>query len=227
MASVFDRPTSVILCGDPGALLNWVAYGFASIHPGGYHWTDVRMAGQRIDDRDPLARLRIPDDRLSVIPPQELARNDGPANVAISAVVRSDETTRSARQLMDFLRLPAHVQRVVASRERGGRPLLLVLSNGHRLAALYPDEAVGPLIDAVVASGVSLLVTYPDEPQRGRLAFEHVWHLRGTEPSRWGEARFSVEKGTGDGPFRPGSVTALRDLPDAARILEPTRHLAD
>jgi hypothetical protein len=227
MGGFFDRPTSAILCGSPGALLNWVAFGFASANPGGFFWADVRMAGQRIDAWDPLALLQIPDDHLSVIPPHELARNDAPANVAVSAVVRSDDMAQNARQLMDFLRLPARIQRVVAHQEDGGRPPMLVLSNGHRLASLYPDEAVGPLIEAVVRSGVSLLVTYPDEPQEGRLAFENVWHLKGGEPSRWGQARFSVEKGTADEPFRAGSTALLQDLPGADRMLEPTRRLVD
>ncbi len=215
----FERPTSVILCGTPGRLLDWIAYGFATTQPGGYLWTDVRLSGQRIDEQDPLAQGLIGEEFLSVVEPQDLPRNDVPANAAISGLVRSDEPPESLKQLVDFLRLPTHTQALLASRRPADATTLVVLSNAHRLASLYPLRAVGPIVRAIVAGGVSLFVAYPDEPPEGRLEFSNVWHLRTSAGASWGEAQIVVEQGDGRTSFEPGSRTRLREIPRLAPIL--------
>ncbi len=215
----FDRPTSAILFGAPSRLLDWVAYGFASTHPGGYLWTDVRLSGQRVDVRDPLAQGVIGEGRLSVVEPKELSRSDVPANAAISGLVRADEPPESLRLLVDFLGLPSHTQALLASRRRGDATTLVVLSNAHRLAPLYPLEAVGPVVRAIVAGGVSLFVAYADEPPDGRLEFQNVWHLRTSKGTSWREAEIEVEKSDGGTTLEPGDHVPLRSIPRLAGVL--------
>jgi hypothetical protein len=217
--TAFERPTSVILLGSPGALLNWVALGFASTSRGGYFWTDVRLPEQRIDDRDPLARAAIPSNRLSVVQPQELSRNDAPANAALSMVVRADDDGGTLRQLADFIRLPTHTQALIAAQPPGDTSPLVVLSNAQRIAPLYPEDAVAPVVKAIVGAGVSLFVTYADEAPQGRLDFENVWHLKSRPASSWPEAWIEVEKASAGGPYEAGAKVEVRAIPRLAGVL--------
>jgi hypothetical protein len=209
----------VILCGGPGPLLDWVAWGFATANPGGYFWTDVRMAGQAMDARGPLGRGRIPADHLSVVTPPELSPNDAPANAAISALLHADEPRSYLQQLADFLRLPEHTRTVISERRIREPPVLLVLSNGHRIAAQYPVGSVGPLVRAIVAAGASLFLTYADEPPEGRSGFSNIWHVQGGAMSDWPSASLEVEAGTFEAPFTTGARVRLADLPRVAGAL--------
>lgn len=211
--TAFERPTSAILVGTPGALLNWIAFGFASTSRGGYFWTDVRLSGQKVDERDPIARGEIAPARFAVVPPEELSQNDAPANAALSMLVHADDGGGPLRQLADFIRLSTHTRELIASQPRGESPPLLVLSNAQRVASLYRAEAVGPVVQAIVGSGVSLLVTYADDPPEGRVDFENVWHVRTPDRAPWSEASIEVEKARTDGPFAPGSRVGLRTVP--------------
>jgi hypothetical protein len=215
----FARPTSAIVCGAPGLLLDWIAYGFASTQSGGYLWTDIRLARQKVDERDPLALGLIAEDRLSVLEPQSLPRNDVPANAAISGLVRSDETPENLRRLVDFLRLPTHTQELLASRRESGATTLVVLSNAHRLASLYPIDSVGPIVSAIVNSGVSLFVAYPDEPPEGRREFGNVWHLRSRPGTPWREAEIHVEQSDGSTSFEQGDRVPLQRIPRLTGVL--------
>jgi hypothetical protein len=216
----FGTPGSTILCGRPGALLNWVAYGFASSNPGGYFWTDVRMAGQLLDPSDPLASSRISPELLSIVEPQTLAPQDRVANAAISGLVRSATPTSSDQQFVDFLRLPEHTQRLLATQTTGTKPIVLVLSNSQRMAALYATESVGPLVRAISGAGASLLVTYADEPPEGRLGFDNVWHLVAGERPTWLSSRLIVEKGPPTGPFAAGESVPLAGIERVASHLK-------
>jgi len=218
-SEAFVRPSSAILCGSPGALLDWVALGFARTNPGGYFWTDVRLPEQRVDRRGPLARHAIPPEQLSVVEPEVLSRNDAPANAAIWAVVSPSESAPALGQLADFLRLPSHTQRLIASRGNAAGPPVLVLSNAHRIAAEYPTESVGPLVRAIVGAGVSLFMTFSDEPPKGRLAFDNVWHLEAGDVSSWREAQLVVEAGTFGPPLTAGSKVPLSRISRLSGVL--------
>jgi hypothetical protein len=222
----FREPAAAILCGYPGSLLDWVAYGFASTNKGGYFWTDVRMPGQLIDEADPLARGRIPPDHLNVVEPHQLTRNDVPANAAISALIREEESRPSMQLFVDFLRLPLHTQRLISEQQEGPDPILLILSNAQRIAAQFPTDTVGPVVRAIVGSGVSLLLVFPDEPPAARLAFENVWHIHGEGIRTWRTARLEIERGNFAKPFTTGLQIPLPEIACVAPLLkdfEPPR----
>lgn len=215
----FREPSAAILCGHPGSLLHWVALGFALANRGGYFWTDARLPGQRIDEADPLARGKIPPDHLNVVEPLQLTRNDVPANAAISAVIREDESGPNRNQLVDFLRLPTHTQRLIADQRMTADPVLLVLSNGHRIAAQFPDDTVGPLVRAIVGSGVSFLLVFADEVPAGRLGFENVWHIKGEGVPQWRSALLEIERSDFVAPFTAGSRIPLTEIACVASLL--------
>lgn len=216
---LFSKPTSVFLCGNCGAVLNWVAFAIASRVPGSYYWIDVRHGGQLLDPLDPLARGAIPTDQLSVHLPGELAPNEPAAGAATPGGVQPGERAVEPEQRADFLRLPPPVQALVLAKRSQEPPMVLVLSNTHRLAAFYPSATVGPVVRAILALGVSMLFTFADAPPEGRFAFEHIWQLQAIDPLFWRQARFRVERGDASDPVPPGAEIELERLPVVSAAL--------
>ena len=217
---LFQRPTSVILCGSQGPLLDWVVFALASRAPGGYFWTDVRLEGQPADTIGPLGRRAIPEDHLSVLSPQELTTNDALANAAITGGLRPEERLSEIERVSDFLRLPSHTQALIAAQRTSGAPAVLVLSNAQRLAALYPPTTISPVLRAMVAADVSVVLVFADAPPRARVEFDNVWHLDSAELSRWRDAVLRIEKANTRPPLTAGKGVPLRDLPAVAETLQ-------
>jgi len=218
-SEMFSRSTSVFLCGDSRPLLNWVAYALIAAHSAGLVWTNIQLEDEVPDDADLLSTKLLPPDRFLTVSPKELAPDDFAGNVALGGLVRSDEPPDVVRRFADFLRLPLHTQALLSRLPRDGTAVVLVLSNGHRIAALYTTATVAPTVRSIVEAGASLLMTWADAPPGGRLAFEHVLHLRGNAPAAWRDAVLRVEKGSSSGPLRTGAEFRLGDWPMVASIL--------
>lgn len=219
LGGMFDRPTSVILYGDSRPLLNWVAFALAVGNPGGYAWTDIQLEGEVRDDADLLRTHLIPEDRFFEVSPDRLILDDFAGNVALGGLVRSGDPPETVQRFADFLRLPSHAQSLISRLPRDGPPAVLVLSNGQRIAALYSWETAAPAIRSVVQSGASLLLTWAEAPTRGRLEFERVFHLKGSDRATWRDGILSVERGTSTGPLRTAVELRLGDLPEVASVL--------
>ena len=216
---IFRKPTSVIIFGDDRPLLNWVAYALAFINDPEFIWTDVRSLGQTPAPIDPMARNKIPPERFFVRRPSELTLNDEAANVAISAVIRSDETPENVRRLLDFLRLPTPTQHVLSTPRRDQR-LVVILSNSQRLAALYPSvENVSDTVRSILATDVNLIMTFADTPTEGRRAFDSIVHIQGTMHDGWQNAIMTVEKGPSDGALPTGFRVRLGEFAPVASVL--------
>lgn len=212
-------PASILIIGNDRPLLNWIAYALASVLDPEFRWTDVRMQGEVLAESDPLSREVISADRLSLVRASELAPDHSRANMAVSAVIRGDETPENLRRLLDFLRLPERSQQALSRAVPADRPRVLVMSNAHRLVGYYPVRIVGPLLRAIVASGVIVIMTFADAPTEGRFAFDVVLHLQVHPSGKWRQARLRVEKGLPEGPFRMGSEYGLGDFSRVASVL--------
>lgn len=215
----FDRPTSMVMYGSSRPLLNWVAYALASAADPGFVWTDVRLEGEVLTDVDPLSRNLIPPDRMNVVSPAGLIPNDAVANMAIAGVIREEESDVALGRLLDFLRLPPGAQRLLARGSSGNRPKVLVLSNAHRLVAVWPARALAPALGAIVGAGGSLFMTFADAPPGSHDAFEIRLHLEGGNSKSWRQTTLRVEKGPSAGPFRPGSEHRLGEFDPVAAVL--------
>lgn len=217
---VFDRPTSVIVFGSDRPLLDWVAFVLASSNDPEFVWTDVRFPGQDPGKEDPMTRAVIPPERLTVRRPSELTLNDQSANVAVSAVIRSDEPPEDLRRLVDFLRLPTPTQQVLSGPRSSRRRSVVVLSNAHRLAALYPGaETVARTVRTILESDTVLVMTFADAPSDARFGFETILHVDGSLRDGWRRATLRVERAASDGPFRAGTQAPLGELPPFASVL--------
>ena len=218
--TLFPRPTSVFISGNSRALLNWVAYALAAASDPEFVWTDVRLSEESIASDDLLSRDRIPVERLHLVAPSELTPDDATANMAVSTVIRADEPPEDLRRLTEFLRLPIRTQRVLEQASGEGPPRVVVLSNGHRLVAIYSNTAmVTSAVHAIVSSGVAFIMTFADSPPGGRLAFETVIHVDGGDPTAWRLAKIRVEKAPIGGVFTAGSELLLTDVESVATVL--------
>ena len=217
--NLFADRTSVFLCGSERPLLRWVAYALVANHPGGFLWGHVQMEGEVFEESDVLATPLIPRDRFIPVRPTELKRDELAGNVALGGLMRSDADEETVRRFADFLRLPAQTQELFSRLPQGGAIPVLVLSGGHRLAALYSRAEVAPTLRSILEIGGSMLMTWADAPPAGRQEFDHVLHLKGYEPVNWREATLKVEKGWPSTPLRTGTEIRLADVPLIAKVL--------
>ncbi|HTP53989.1 MAG TPA: hypothetical protein VML94_03365 [Thermoplasmata archaeon] len=215
--AIFGQPTSVFVGGPSRSLLNWVVYALASRTDPGFIWTDVRLPGEVLAGTDPLARGLVDPDRLNIVYPQELVPGD-PSAVPPAGVDRPAPPA-TVRRLEDFLRLPLHTQRLLAGAPKGGHPIVLALSNAHRMVGPYPTETVAPIVRTIVESGAILFVTFADAPPEGRFAFETVLQVEGETPRRWKDAALWVERGPTDGPLPSGARYPLAEFEPIAAVL--------
>jgi hypothetical protein len=223
-SELFERPTSVYLGGTNRALLNWVAFAAAQESPRGYVWTDVRLRDQLLDEESPIGRRVIPPERLRVVSPAELAPLESPKSRQTSRLQHADESPETIARLVQFLGLaPRPSEGHAHPSANDGPPMLLILSNAHRIAALYPTAKVGAVLQAIVASGGTLLLTFADAPPAGRMSFQYALQLEGGDLRDWRRAVLHVEKGSPSGPLRSGSRFPLFDLPPVLRTL--SQHL--
>jgi len=215
----FKHPTSVFLYGPPGALLDWVAWAFASSAPGGYRWTDIRGPGDALDPAGPLARGVVPEAQLGVGDPRELAPDHAAANAVITAGIVPGEPHPQLERLSDFLRLPEPTRALLASRPSSSFPLVLVLSNGHRLLPYYTEESVRSALRVLSGQGIAILNVFPEVPSEARFIFDNVWRLSRSDPHGWQRTHLTVEKAGPLGPLSTEGELGLQDLPSVTRIL--------
>jgi len=215
----FQRATSVFLYGTRSPLLDWVAWAFAASAPGEYYWTDVRARDEAVDPDGPIARHAVPEARLRVRDPQDLAPDHAGANAAITAGIRPDESHPQLEQLSDFLRLPEPTRSLIASRRPGSPPYVVVISNGHLLLPLYSRPAVRSTLQTLTAHGLAILDVFPAVPTENRFLFDNVWRLEPSPLDHWQRARLDVEKAAPFGPLTVGRDQKLEGLPHVGASL--------
>ncbi len=218
----FAKPTSIFIFGTDRALLKWVTLALLAPYSSRAYWTDVRLDGETLDPLDPLALHAVPEDHLHVVHPREMERDEQEAQraeAAAATMIRSDEVPESLRRISEFLRLPAHTQARIASVAMGDQPAILIASNAHHLVGIYPRESIGPIIHAILDSGVCLFVLWTGAPPPLRTVFDVVLSVDGNA-SHWRDSTLQCEQGVATGLLGPGKPCRLGELPSIARVLE-------
>jgi len=217
------RPLSVFLAGTSRPLLKWVALALLEPYSSRIHWTDLRVTGETLEPLDPIALHMVPADRLKILHPRELQRDDRASRLAETAattVLRTDGAPEEFQRATEFVRLPPHTQARISTMPVEGGPPILVTANGHRLVSLYPIETIGPMVRSIVDSGTCFVLLWADAVPSVRDVFDVVLHLEGGGPGSWREAILRSEKGISTGPLGSGRPSRLSDLPEVARFLE-------
>lgn len=218
LPGTLERPTSVFLSGGPSPLLNWVAYGFAAANRGDYYWTDVRSAGEDPDPRGPIASRLAGSERFGAVPPERLAPQRMPEGTATA--VRTTTSPDRLHESLDFFRLPEYSKSLILNRPKGSAAFLLVYSNVQRVAPYYPPTALGPLAEAVVRAGVSVIVTHADEVPDGRRVFRNSWQVHVADRTPWANAELEVEFGDLPGGLIQGAKRPLREIPQLRPLVD-------
>ena len=217
------KPSSLIVIGSNRPLLKWVGVALLAPYSSRVYWTDVQMAGEVLEPLDPIALHAVPEDRLQVVHPRDLQRDEEEARrvgAATATMLRADEPPESLRRISEFLRLPQRTQDRIASTSSSDEPSILVLSNAHRTVGLYHPESVAPMIRTIVNSGTVLALLWAEAPPAQRSIFDVVLHVEGGGPSRWREATLRSEQGISHGPLGSGRPCRLTDLGAVAAVLE-------
>jgi hypothetical protein len=218
----FEKPTSVIISGASRSLLKWFAFAALAPYSARVHWTDVRLPGEVLDPLDPISLRAIPPETVDVRLPRELAPDDQgarQAEAAAATVLRSDEPNSSLHGVVEFLRMPDHAQKLIAASGRDPAPLILVTANSHRLASVYSEDRVGPLLRALKESGTCQVALWAEAPTTYASLFDVVLHLEGNSPAEWQNASIRCEKGISTGPFASRTPRRLSDIAPIATIL--------
>jgi hypothetical protein len=185
-----------------------------------FMWTDIRLSEEVLDPLDPLARHVVPERQLSVIRPEVLRRTPEPAGV-LSTMIHPDEPDDRKRQLENFLRLPEHTQDLISRVPKTGIMPVFGLSNAHRIAALFPPDAIRPTLHGIKASGTSLIMTWADALPGSAKEFDFVLGVEGLGPRSWRSALLRCDRGDSSGPARAGKRFRLGDLAPIAEVLGP------
>jgi hypothetical protein len=219
----FGRPSSVFISGASRSLLKWFAFSSLAPYASRVYWTDVRLPGEILDPLDPMALHAIPDESVYVLQPRDLQPDDvgaRQAEAAAATMLKSDESTSSIEGLVEFLRMPVHAQKLISSTGRVDAPSILVTANAQRLATVFPQDRIAPLMRAMLESGTCQVALWAEAPTTLTSVFDIVLHLEGHGPADWRNATIRCEKGISSGPLAAPKPLRLSEIVSIASILE-------
>jgi hypothetical protein len=217
------QATSLFIAGTNRPLLKWTALALLDPYSKRTWWTDVRMEGESLEPDDPIGTNIVPPERVHVLHPLQLQRDDADARRAERAaavMLHHDEPADSVRRIFEFLKLPEHSQQRIVSTFAGDEPAILVLANAQRLMGLYPASAVIPMVNAIVDAGACIVVLWSEALPPERSGFDVVLHVDGSGPSAWRATQLRCEKGLASGPLAHGVTARLDSLPTVASVLD-------
>ncbi len=219
----FGKPTSVFISGPSRSLLKWFAFSSLAPYASRVYWTDVRLPGEILDPLDPMTVHAIPEESVYVLQPRDLQPDDQgarQAEAAAATMLKSDETTNSIEGLVEFLRMPSHAQKLISTTGRIDAPSILVTANAQRLATVYSQDRIAPLMHAMLESGTCQVALWAEAPTTFTSIFDVILHLEGYGPTDWRNATVQCERGISTGPLASGKARRLSDIGPIAAVLE-------
>ena len=219
----FGKPSSVFISGTSRSLLKWFAFASLAPYASRVYWTDVRLPGEILVPLDPMTVHAIPEGSVYVLQPRELQPDDQgarQAEAAAATMLKSDETTDSIQGLVEFLRMPSHAQKLISSTGRSDAPSILVTANAQRLATVYSEDRIAPLMRAMLESGTCQVALWAEAPTTLTSVFDVILHVEGSGPTDWRNATVQCEKGISTGPLASARVHRLSGIEPIATILE-------
>ncbi|MGB6501203.1 MAG: hypothetical protein WBG19_07385 [Thermoplasmata archaeon] len=219
----FDKPTSIFISGASRSLLKWFAVASLAPYSSRVYWTDVRLPGEILEPLDPMALHAVPEETVYVLHPRELQPDDEGAHraeAAAATMLRSDGAPGSIEGLVEFLRMPAHAQKLISSTGRPEAPSILVTANSQRLASVYSPERIAPLMRAMLESGTCQVALWAEAPTTYVSIFDVLLHLDGDDPSDWRNATVRCDRGLSAGPLAGGTTLRLSEIESISRVLE-------
>jgi hypothetical protein len=219
----FKKPSSVLISGPSRSLLKWFAFASLAPYASRVHWTDVRLPGEIPDPLDPMTVHAIPEESVYVLSPRDLEPDDRGANraeAAAATMLQSDEGPNSLQGLVEFLRMPSHAQKLISTTGRPDLPSILVTANSQRLATVYSQDRIAPLMRAMLEAGTCQVALWAEAPTTFTSVFDVILHLEGSGPRDWRNATVQCERGITIGPLAVGVSRPLSEIEPVASVLE-------
>ena len=213
------RPVTVFVYGSSRDLVDLVTYGLVAWVGSEFSWIDLRAGELSPSGTSPPRLGFIPRDRLVVVDeidemtPSRLGRD------AVRSLIRTDEPPDSMERLSAFARLPRPIQLALARAVPGPRPAIMVVSNAHRLTALYGASTMPEAVRELTSLGASTFLAFADRPPDIRFAFDFVLRVVGSGPDNWTEATLEFERARAMGPSMRGRRVRLGKVRPLARLL--------
>jgi hypothetical protein len=225
----FDRRVrssvdSAVFWGPDRTAVAVAAFALASGSEREVTWLDIRVPNEPEDPYVALLAPLVPP-RLRVIPstPDELAPEIAISNLATWSLIREDEPREAVVSLIDFLRLPETVQRLVTTGPFEQTPATLLVTNSDRLSSLYPEdlESSGLYVQAITGQSVKLITALSGMVRQDRFAYDYVFQVRPGRGSGWKQSTIQVEKGELPLGSAGRAPTPLDSLDEVAAIVSP------
>jgi len=210
---------TVLVHGESRDLVNMVTYGLVAWVGSEFSWIDVRIGHQPPSGRNPVHLGLVPPDRLVIVNRLDEMAPNHIGREAVRSVIRRDEPRDSMAELSEFVRLPRPIQLALAKTVSEAAPGIIVVSNAHRLIALYDAATVPTLLREVTGLGASVFVSFADEPPTQRAAFDYVLRVVGPSSEEWAGATIEFERAVGRGAPAEGSRSRISDIAPLQRIL--------
>ena len=211
-----------MFCGPDRTAVAVAAFALASRSERTLTWLDIRNPTLPEDPYVPLLAPLVPSrNRILARTPDDLVPEIAVSNIATWSLIREDEPREVVVSLVDFLRLPESVQRLVTDEPFDRAPATLLVTNSDRIAQLYPEdvESTRRYVRSITAQSVKLVATLPVLQRQDRLAYDFVFQVRPGRQPGWKGSTIQVEKG--ELPF--GSVgrdpTGLTSVDEVEPIL--------
>jgi hypothetical protein len=223
LPGIFSKPSSVFISGASRSLLKWFAFAALSPYGSRVYWTDVRLPKEILDPLDPMTIHAIPEDSLYVLHPQELGPDQvgaRQAEAAAATMIRTEGQSSSLEGLIEFIRMPSHAQKLISSTGSTTVPPILVTANAHRLAAMYTEEQVVPLMRTLLESGTCQVALWADAPTAHKSIFDVILHVEGSGSADWRNATVQCEKGVSSGPLASPKPHRFSEIDEVSTILE-------
>lgn len=185
-------------------------------------WVDIRDPSAGPDHSSPSELGWVPEDHLYLVSPADAKPQDAEANMALWAVVRSDEPESVISELTDFLRLPPTVQKAVSrSGAEAARPVFVV-ANCDRVREYYPKNPAGvrPFLASMLQAGVLPIFVEVGPPGGGHGAFDFVFEVEARDPENWREAIVTCHKAPPGSSIPLETAIPLASFSGATEILE-------
>lgn len=223
LPGIFTKPSSVLITGTSRSLLKWFAFAALAPYGSRVHWTDVRLPNEVLDPLDPMTVHAIPEASLYVLQPQELGPDHlgaRQAEAAAATMIRTEGPSSSLEGLIEFIRMPSHAQKLISSTSNAPVPPILVTANAHRLASIYTEAQVAPLMRVMLESGTCQVALWADARTAIMSIFDVILHVEGSGSADWRNATVQCEKGISHGPLATPGPRRLSEIASIARILE-------
>jgi hypothetical protein len=219
LSALSRGPWATFLWGDPRSVINRVLYALVVANDSSPYWLDIRGPADTPSEPGPVELGWIPPDRLFLTgEPAEARPQNAIGNLALSSLVRGDESPQDLSHLSDFLRLPPIAQEIVSRLNRTEMCHVVAIANGDRVRRDYPTtiEGVRRVIEPFLAAPILPFFSATPPPGEGRWAFDFVFEVRAKSLAHWREGLLVPEKAPPGVGFAVGRPIPLRSLPQLA-----------